>query len=614
MLENILRHVELGESPLQAALHGSKEIGFTIISMTLSLLAAFIPLIFMPGLIGRLLHEFAITLIIAISLSALISLTLTPMMASRMLKIKHVNSGFLARFDRGFSGLYESYKKLLLVCLSRPKCSLALWFGSLGLTVVLAYFVTKDFVPAEDIGLFMGTTEASLDTSFQAMVGLQKQVVDIVMHNPAVAFVSSFVNDHNSGFLLIRLKPSNERPNWHDTLTQLHVSTNTVPGLKTYVMAQPAIAVGGRVTKSQYQVTMQGQNLHELYQYAEQLRQRMLTISGLVDVTTDNQLTAPEVTMEVDRDKAASLQVDMADIQTTLYNALGSQQISTIYGESDQFPVLLEVQPVFQQSIASLQQLYVMSKNNNLVPLGALGTFKNTVGPQVVNHEDKMPSVTISFNLKNGVSLGEGVSAVQTVIAGLHVPPSIICDFGGSAKAFQDSLEGFWILIGFALVVIYILLGVLYESFIHPLTILSTIPTAGVGALLILLLTGSSLNLYGFIGLLMLIGIVKKNAIMMVDFAITAQHRGLAPRQAIFEACLVRFRPIMMTTFAAFMGALPIVFASGVGAEARRSLGLTVAGGLLTSQLLTLFSTPIIYLYMEQFQNHLHHLKQRIFS
>ncbi len=599
MLENILRHLEEGKSAFQAALEGSKEIGFTIVSMTLSLAAAFIPLVFMPGLLGRLLHEFSVTLLISIIISAGVSLTLTPMMASRILKIKKVQSGFLMRFDRWFANLHARYKQYLHWCLEHQKFLLWMWLGTLFLTFILFWFVPKGFIPQEDTGMFFGSTEASLDTSFNAMVQMQQQVSDILQKDPAVDAVVSVVNNHNTGRIIVRLKPREDREAWHKTLDRLRRESNVVPGIKTYLQAMAAITVGGKSTKSQYQYTLQSANFDELLKYGDQLYQRLRAVPELIDVSTDAEMTSPQLEVTIDRDKAASMHLSMYAIENTLSNALGSQQISTIYTQKDQFQVILEVAPQFQQSAEMVKQIYVESDDDHLIPLGALATFQNTVGPEVINHQNQTPSVTISFNIKSSASLGDAVEAVQNVVKNMNMPDDITTSFQGSAKAFQDSLKGFGILIFLAIAVIYILLGILYESFIHPMTILSSLPTASIGALLTLIVTQSSLDIYGFIGLLMLIGIVKKNAIIMIDFAVTAQRKGMLPKQAIYEACIVRFRPIMMTTFAAFMGALPIVFAMGAGGEARRSLGLAVAGGLLTSQVLTLFSTPVIYLYLQ---------------
>ena len=598
MLENILRHIEMGKPALQAALDGSKEVAFTIISMTLSLMAAFIPLVFMPGVLGRLLHEFSVTLIMAIAISAFISITLTPMMAGRILKVKEVKTGFLAKFDVAFHRLEQAYEAGLNWSLLHQKKIFLSWLACLVLTAVLYDVAPKGFIPAEDIGVINGSTEASLDTSFAAMVKLQQSLAATLQKDPGVDSLVSVVTDHSTGRFIVRLKPRGDRSNVQTILTRLRKDAEKIPGLRTYLSIQPALTVGGRTSKSEYQYTLQASNLEELYKYSNDLYEKLRKLPSLIDVTTDAQLNNPQLTINIDREKAASMQVSLATIENTLGSALGSQQISTIYGQNDQFQVILEVAPEFQKPEV-LQQIYVASDNGNLVPLAALAHIENTVGPASINHQTQTPSLTVSFNIKPGVSLSTAVDEVQNTVQQMHLPADILASFQGNAKAFQDSLKGYGLLIFLAIAVIYILLGILYESFIHPITILSTLPTAGIGALIILILFQAPLDLYGFIGLLMLIGIVKKNAIIMIDFALERKKAGETPLEAIRSACLIRFRPIMMTTFAAFMGALPIVFAFGAGGEARRSLGLAVVGGLLTSQVLTLFSTPIIFLYLD---------------
>jgi HAE1 family hydrophobic/amphiphilic exporter-1 len=490
--------------------------------------------------------------------------------------------------------------------LEHQKLVLFIWLSCIALTAMLYWLVPKGFIPNEDTGIFIGSTEASLDTSFASMVKLQSQAAEILQKDSAIDAVMSVVNNHNTGKLFLRLKPRDERDNWETVLARLRKEANVVPGLKVYIQAQAAITVGGKATKSQYQYTLQGTDLDELYKYGNALYERLRTIPQLVDVTTDAEMTSPQLKVSVDRDKAASMNVSMATIQNTLSYALGSPQISTIYTQSDQFEVIIEVAPALQNSVDVVKQIYVRSDDGkNLIPLSALASFENTVGPEVVNHQNQTPSLTVSFNVKEGVSLGDAVATVNQVAQNMNIPDYIIKNFQGNAKAFQDSLKGYGLLIFLAIAVIYILLGILYESFVHPFTILSTLPTAGIGALITLIVAQTPLDLYGFIGLLMLIGIVKKNAIMMIDFALVDQRQGRAPTEAIYDACVIRFRPIMMTTFAAFMGALPIVLAMGSGASARRALGLAVTGGLLTSQILTLFSTPVIYLYMEKLREHI---------
>lgn len=601
MLENIMRHLEDGLPPLEAALKGSKEISFTVVSMTLSLIAVFIPLIFMPGILGRLLQEFALTVMMAIFISAFISLTLTPLMASRLLHLQTVNHRYLAWFDRAFEHSKKLYQTSLGWCLRHRRWVMGAWFSTIVLTAGLFWLTPKGFIPAEDVGLLNGTMEVALDASFNKTRQLAQQVSHVIQRNPAVSSVVSYIASGNSARFNIRLKPVNQRPKASVVVDQLRTALNHVAGMKMYLQEPPAIVIGGRSAKSEYQLTLQGSDLPPLFAASNQLLQKIQALSIIRDVNSDLQMTNPQWTVVVDRDKAASLQVDMLSIENTLASALGAQQISTIYAPDNQYQVILEVAPEFQQSSQVLSQLYVANAAGELIPLATLAHFKRQVGPQSINHQNQLPAVTLSFNVKPGVSLGAAVDQVRQIVADSQLPPSISTSFQGNAQAFLDSLQGFGVLIFLALVVIYIILGVLYESFIHPLTILSTIPTAGIGALLILIVCQVPLDIYGFIGLLMLVGIVKKNAIMMIDFALEAQRQqGMAPAEAIYQACLVRFRPIMMTTFAAFMGAIPIAFALGAGADARRALGLTVVGGLLTSQCLTLFVTPVIYLYLEQ--------------
>ncbi len=605
MLENIMRHLEAGLSPLEAALKGAKEISFTIVSMTLSLVAVFIPLLFMPGLLGRLLHEFAVTVAIAILLSASISLTLTPMMASRTIRLNIMHNRVLDSFERYFGVWRTLYQRGLRYCLAHQKIVLSGWLSTMVLTVLLFIITPKGFIPAEDTGMLTGTIDVALDTSFLAMSQLTQQVSRVLQQNPSVASVISAISNGNSGRLNIRLKPSDQRPKASVVIDQLRAETKNIPGVNVYLQETPAIVIGGRPAKSDYQLTLQGADLPSLFKTSEQLLAKLKTLSDIRDANSDLLMTNPQVVVDIDRDKAASLHVSMLAIQNTLASALSAGQISTIYAPDNQYDVILEVAPEFQQSMDVLKQLYVANSMGGLVPLSALATFSQNVGPQAINHQNQLPAVTLSFNVKSGVSLGTAVAAATTLVTQSHLPSSIAASFQGNAQAFLESLQGFGTLIALAIMMIYIILGVLYESFIHPLTILSTLPTAGVGALLILVITQVPLDIYGFIGLLMLIGIVKKNAIMMIDFALDAQRNdGLDPREAIYQACMIRFRPIMMTTFAAFMGALPIAFALGAGADARRALGLTVLGGLLTSQLLTLFITPVIYLLMERWRTH----------
>lgn len=601
MLENIMRHLEEGMSPLQAALTGSREISFTIVSMTLSLVAVFIPLLFMPGLLGRLLHEFAWTVVLAILISAFVSLTLTPMMASRVIRLQTVNHWLLKGFERWFASWLASYERLLQWCFSHKSLVVWGWIATIALTAVLFVLTPKGFIPTEDISFLSGTIEVSLDSSFAQTSQLTQRVSETIRRNPAVAAVNSYVSNGNTARLNIRLKPLNERDSATKVITQLRGALSDIAGVKVYLQAPPSLVIGGRASKSEYQLTLQGADLPELFHWSDQLLHKIKTLSIIRDSNSDLQMDNPQWTVQVDRDKAASMQVSILSIENTLASALGAQQVSTIYATDNQYQVILEVAPEFQQSEQVLNQLYVASDAGQLVPLNAIAHFKREVGPQSINHQNQLTAVTLSFNVNPGISLGAAIDQVNQVLKDSQMPSSISASFQGNAQAFLDSLKGFGILIFLAIVVIYIILGVLYESFIHPLTILSTLPAAGVGALLMLIVCRVPLDIYGFIGLLMLVGIVKKNAIMMIDFALHAQRTlHLSPEEAIYKACLIRFRPIMMTTFAAFMGAIPIACAIGAGSETRRSLGLTVVGGLLSSQLLTLFVTPIIYLYLEK--------------
>ena len=615
MLENIVRHLERGEGVMEAALKGSREIGFTIISMTISLAAVFIPVLFMGGIIGRLFHEFAVTMGAAILISGFVSLSLTPMLCSRFLrpeKIAHTSGartgGIRAATEKGFLAMQRAYERGLHWSLRRRRAVLLFAVLILAATVTLFRIVPTGFLPTEDVGQISVNTEAAEGISFSEMVRHQKVVAALVGRDPNVEGFMSRVGGggrgSNSGSITVRLKPRKARRLSADQLiAALRPRLMQIPGIRTYLQNPPPINVGGRQSRSQYQITMQGTDTEELYRLAPVFLEKLRALPGLTDVSSDLMIRNPTIAVEIDREQASALGVSTEQIQRTLYAAYGSRQISTIYTPTNEYSVILELKPEFQVDPSSLGTLYVRSDGGRLVPLGAFATITRALGPLTVNHSGQIPSVTLSFNLKPGVSLGQAVDEVDK-LAGAALPPTITTSFQGTAQAFQSSMQGLGLLLIVAVLVIYLVLGILYESFIHPLTILSALPFAGFGALVTLLVFGVDLNIYSFVGVIMLVGLVKKNGIMMVDFALEAQRtEGRSPVEAIQEACLIRFRPIMMTTMAALMGTLPIAIGFGAGSESRRPLGLAVVGGLLFSQFFTLFVTPVFYVYMDRLQS-----------
>jgi HAE1 family hydrophobic/amphiphilic exporter-1 len=622
MLENIVRHMEMGKRPYQAAVEGAREIGFTIISMTISLAAVFIPVLFMGGIIGRLLHEFAVTIGVAILVSGFVSLTLTPMLCSRFLRNTHdQRHGYLYKKSEAvFDALRDGYDWSLKKVMVHPLITLMFSFVILGATVWLFMTIPKGFLPSEDQGQLFAFTEGIQGISFEDMVRHQKEAARIVGESPYVANYMSTVGGGgvnaalNSGRIFARLTDRKTRPHVDKIIEELRPKLQQIPGINVYLQNLPPIRIGGALTKSQYQFTLQSPDTNELYQYAPQLEQRLRGLPQLQDVTSDLQIKNPQVTVNIDRDKAAALNVDSRTLEDALYSAYGSRQISTIYAPNNQYKVIMELEPQFQRDPSALSMLYVHSKTGQLVPMGALATFKKEVGPLTVTHLGQLPAVTVSFNLKPGVALGDAITAVNREAAQV-LPQTITTSLQGTAQAFQSSFAGLGLLLLMAILVIYIVLGILYESFIHPITILSGLPSAGMGALLALQLRHTELSIYAFVGVIMLVGLVKKNAIMMIDFALGAQREdGKSAAEAIYQGALVRFRPIMMTTMAAFMGTLPIALGFGAGAESRRPLGIAVVGGLIVSQTLTLYITPVYFVYLDRLQRWFRNTIDRIFG
>ncbi len=613
MLENIVRHMEGGEGVLEAALKGSKEIGFTILSMTLSLAVVFLPVMFMGGVVGRLLHEFAVTIGAAILVSGFVSLSLTPMLCSRFLRPQaSVRHGRLyMASEKVFGAMLTGYDRTLTRVLRHRLATVLLSFVLLAVTVTLFIVIPKGFLPNEDTGAIFGFTEAAQGISFDDMARHQQAVSAAVRTEPGLRSAMSSIGPSgpniasNSGRIFLMLNPREERKSADEIIQNLRPKLAAIPGIRAFLQILPPIRIGGQLTKSQYQLTLQSPDTDELYRLAPVLEAKMREIPGLQDVTSDLQIANPQISVAIDRDKAKVTGLSAQQIEDALFSAYGSRQISTIFTPTNTYKVILELLPRFQEDPASLSRLYVRSTSGALVPLAAVTKRTPGLGPLLVNHLGQLPSVTISFNLRPGVALGDAVGVVEKVTR-VTLPATISTSFQGTAQAFQASLKGLGILLLMAILVIYIVLGILYESYIHPLTILSGLPSAGLGALMALMLFRMDLNLYGFVGVIMLVGIVKKNAIMMIDFALEAERKeGKSPREAIHQGCLVRFRPIMMTTMSALMATLPIAVGFGTGAEARRPMGIAVVGGLLFSQLITLYLTPVMYLYLDEAQGFL---------
>ena len=621
MIENIARYIEEGDSPFEAALKGSKQIGFTIVSLTVSLIAVLIPLLFMGGIVGRLFREFAVTLSVAIGVSAILSLTLTPMMCAFLLRPEpplSERSAFHRWSERAFEGLVALYDRGLTWVLRHQRTTLLATIATLLFTLFVAWIVPKGFFPQQDTGLIVGVTEAGPDISFPRMLDLEQQISDVVRKDPDVDHVVSFIGADgtnatvNSGRLSITLKSRSARKSSSDEIiARLKPELAQVTGVATHLQSVQDLQVDSRVGRTQYQYTMEDADGAELDEWSGKMLAKLRTLPQLTDVASDQQAAGPELSLQIDRDTASRLGISPQVIDDTLYDAFGQRQISTIFTQLNLYRVILEVKPEASQDQKALDQIYVRGTGGAQIPLSAFVTVSHSTAPLALSHQGQFPAVTLSFNLANNGSLGEAVSAIRAVENEVGLPPGVRADFSGTARAFQDSLASEPLLILAALVTVYIVLGVLYESYIHPITILSTLPSAGIGALLALMLCGSEFSVIALIGIILLIGIVKKNAIMMIDFALEAEReQHMSPEEAIHQACLLRFRPIMMTTLAALLGGLPLALGAGTGSELRRPLGISIVGGLLISQVLTLYTTPVIYLYMDRLGRYFSRNKQ----
>jgi HAE1 family hydrophobic/amphiphilic exporter-1/multidrug efflux pump len=621
VIENIVRHVEEGASPMAATLKGASEIGFTVVSMTVSLIAVFIPLLLMSGMVGRLFREFSVTVSVALIISAIVSLTLTPMMCALMIRGHQPESrrGLASRaLERGFALFEAGYKRSLLSIIAHPRLVMMSFAATLALTAYLFIVIPKGFFPQQDIGLISGSTQAAQDISFEAMAAKQQAVVDLIMKEPAVETVRSNLGGSglmNTGNLQIILKPQSDRSVTADhVIASIRKQMSAMTGVSLAMQAVQGINVGGRISQTQFQYTLQDPNLPELYKWADTMAAELRKLPEIRDVASDLQSAAPHASIVIDRDTATRLGVTPQAIDDTLYDAFGQRQVATIFTQLDQHKIVMEVDPKFRVDTGALDNLFIGNNAGKQIPLSTFAKVGTSVAPLAINHQGLFPSVTLSFNLAPNVALGDAVTAVNTLKTRIGMPATIQTGFQGTAQAFQASLATQPLLIVAALVAVYIVLGVLYESMVHPITILSTLPSAGVGALAALMLMGGQLDVMGLVGIILLIGIVKKNAIMMIDFALTAERGGMSPRQAIIQACILRFRPITMTTLCALLGALPLALGTGVGSELRRPLGIAIVGGLCVSQLLTLYTTPVVYLSMERIASFMATIRTKAFK